>query len=58
MAAISIVAVAGLGSVASAQVKDVSPYWAVVTKDNVRLDSGEIQGAYRVAELAKDRSSG
>lgn len=53
MTAISLAAVAGLASVAPAQVKDAAPYWAVVTADNAPLRSGEIQGAYRVAELPK-----
>ncbi|MCC6677169.1 MAG: hypothetical protein IT436_08495 [Phycisphaerales bacterium] len=44
---------AALPTTASAQVKDVAPYHAVVTGDATPLRCADITGAYRVAELAK-----
>lgn len=46
-------AVLAISSAASAQVKDVTPYFAVVTAEGAPLRSAEIPGAYRVAELPK-----
>lgn len=44
---------AGFSATASAQVKDITPYHAVITSDAAPLRCADITGAYRVAELPK-----
>lgn len=52
---IAALTAAGPALTASAQLKDVTPYHAVVTADATPLRCADITGAYRVAELAKDQ---